>query len=483
VNRIFSKGPLICIALFAFVWLIHRAVTQSLTLDEAITWTYWVDPIEPNHWEPHSNNHVLNSALMRITVWLFGLSELSLRLPALLGALVYLVSAVRFSLLISTERLVQVLALVCLAFNPFIMDYLVAARGYGLALGFYLTALVLLTEVILAEAETFDIMRRTVAVSVLAGLTISSNFSFAYACCALMGVWLVVVWRRDRSQVLPLVTAAIAPAAVVVLILAGHPLLRMSRDELFWGADRWSKVWADIQEASFHELNRNFVNPLLAQILQRVRPFLFPMLLLTLGASISLLWLQKRALLCLPTAFAAILGLTMLAHWLQWKLLKVPLPFERTSIFFVPIVTGLMLAIVAIPLPSFQWIRKASLCLVAFLAFYFVGTLRNDFFREWRETAEVRAAFSYIVELCRRHQLREVISNLNVTRSLNFYRRVQGVREVDEFPQHDPLPPGKPLYVLLVSRDGQFMKDHNLEVVWHGNISDLVVAVDRNRLP
>jgi hypothetical protein len=482
VNRNLSKGPLIGIAIFAFIWLVHRAFTQSLTLDEAISWTYWVNPIEPNHWEPNSNNHVLNSALMRVSVWIFGLSELSLRLPALLGGLLYLVSALRFSLLVCRERFVQVVAFLCFAFNPFIMDYLVAARGYGLALGFFMAAVMLMTKAILAEGGEIAPIRRTVTLSTCAGLAISSNFSFAYACCALVGVWLVFTWRRHRTELPALLVAAVAPVTVVLLVLAGHPLIRMPKDELFWGADRWSKVWADIRDASLNELNRHLVNPLLIQVLEAIRPFLLPLLMLCVIASVAVLWLRSRAQLRLPFALLAVFGLTMLAHWIQFKLLKIPLPFERTSIFFVPLITALVVAVLAIQPPAFRWVRTATLCTSALISLYFVGTLRNDYFREWRETAEVRAAFSYLVDFCRQHQVREVISNLNVTRSLNFYRQVQGVREVDEFAQHDPLPPDKPIYVLLVARDGQLMKDQNLEVVWHGNISDLVIAVRRDLL-
>ena len=40
---------------------------QSITIDEADTYLVWVARSNPSHWEASSNNHVLNSLLMRLS--------------------------------------------------------------------------------------------------------------------------------------------------------------------------------------------------------------------------------------------------------------------------------------------------------------------------------------------------------------------------------------------------------------------------------
>ena len=55
---------LILTASFAVIWIVHRAMVQSMTVDEANTFLYWVAPDSPTHWSSESNNHVLNSTLM-----------------------------------------------------------------------------------------------------------------------------------------------------------------------------------------------------------------------------------------------------------------------------------------------------------------------------------------------------------------------------------------------------------------------------------
>src|SRR5260370_24302386 len=174
---------LVITACFALVWIFHRAFVQSLTLDEVITWIYWVAPDSPTHWEPHSNNHVVNGALMRLSIWLFGLSEMALRAPALLGGVLYIFSMYRLCMLLASGRMLQWALFVCFVYNPFVMDYLVAARGYGLALGFLSLAMYLLARMVVRSenADEHEILNHAAGISVCAGFSFAANFTFAYA--------------------------------------------------------------------------------------------------------------------------------------------------------------------------------------------------------------------------------------------------------------------------------------------------------------
>ena len=80
-------------AIFALLWAVARACVQSITIDEADTYHFWVAPHGPSHWQAASNNHVLNSLLMRLFISVFGVSHLSVRAPALLGAALYIFAA------------------------------------------------------------------------------------------------------------------------------------------------------------------------------------------------------------------------------------------------------------------------------------------------------------------------------------------------------------------------------------------------------
>lgn len=69
---------------------VYRAETQSITVDEAFTHTrFVVPPFAAMHTFYDAGNHVLNTLLAKLSVSLFGVSELALRLPSLLGGLLY----------------------------------------------------------------------------------------------------------------------------------------------------------------------------------------------------------------------------------------------------------------------------------------------------------------------------------------------------------------------------------------------------------
>jgi len=79
---------------------------------------------------------------MWLATQIFGTSELTVRLPALLGATLYITASYRLCRLLSRSLVLQLALFVCLVYNPFIFDYLVTARGYALALGLLMWAIV-----------------------------------------------------------------------------------------------------------------------------------------------------------------------------------------------------------------------------------------------------------------------------------------------------------------------------------------------------
>src|SRR5262249_18328303 len=127
--------PLALLAVFA--WNVYRARAPPVTCDEAPTYPWDLRPGPPTipsgrRLEP--NNHILHTLLVWADVQLFGLSQLSLRLVSLAGGLVYLVAARRLCLLLCGPRALALLGFLLLTLNPLVLDFLVAARGYGLGL-------------------------------------------------------------------------------------------------------------------------------------------------------------------------------------------------------------------------------------------------------------------------------------------------------------------------------------------------------------
>src|ERR1700722_18943946 len=89
------------ISLALLVYTIYRACSLSLTIDEAYTFLNYVpmrfmDIISNNiatNTVVSANNHILNTLLVKLFTWLFGTSELVLRLPSLIGHVIYLIAS------------------------------------------------------------------------------------------------------------------------------------------------------------------------------------------------------------------------------------------------------------------------------------------------------------------------------------------------------------------------------------------------------
>ena len=113
--------------------MVYRAVQQDVTMDEAVTVSHWVLR-DGYQWTPDTNNHMLNTLLMKISTSVLGVTPFSVRLPALLGGIGYSVSALLLALTLFGRTWRSGCVFVILTLNPFIMDYLCVARGYSIAM-------------------------------------------------------------------------------------------------------------------------------------------------------------------------------------------------------------------------------------------------------------------------------------------------------------------------------------------------------------
>jgi uncharacterized membrane protein len=125
---------------------VYRAVTQSIVHDEALTYQlYLVRPCPEMFRVFSANHHFLNTLLMYLCGNLFGISEWSLRLPALAGAALYFAAVYRIAHQEFGTGYTFLLAVVLLTLHPLTLDFMVAARGYGIALALWMWSLALLT--------------------------------------------------------------------------------------------------------------------------------------------------------------------------------------------------------------------------------------------------------------------------------------------------------------------------------------------------
>lgn len=193
------------ISLFFTLYLVERAIRVPLMFDEATTYLNYISANPLAIFSLSSaNNHFLNTVLTKASWALAGNSELALRLPNLLGYLVYLA----FSFLILNrfiqKRAVVVLGFLLLSVNPYLLDFFSLSRGYGLSLGLLMAALFFFFSFMDEKFRAGPHGGRYLRCSlVAAGLAVLSNFSLLNVYISLVAiafVLLVALNSKDRPR-------------------------------------------------------------------------------------------------------------------------------------------------------------------------------------------------------------------------------------------------------------------------------------------
>lgn len=215
-----------------FAAAVCAAATRPVVHDEAMTWNRFVSGGLGAIFDPQifdTNNHVLHSILCLGSTRLLGPTPLGLRLPALLGTLVYLLIMRRICRRLLGPRPLMVAALALLALNPVIFSHFSLARGYSLALAFFALAcwqfLEVLTRVSPARPP-WAMKPRLLAASLFMGLSIAAQPYFVYANSALAGAFLPLAAiaagahrRRSGRAVAALMSLACLPGAALVWLV------------------------------------------------------------------------------------------------------------------------------------------------------------------------------------------------------------------------------------------------------------------------
>lgn len=180
----------------AFGYTLLRAWLVPVFHDEAATVVYFCglpyDRILDRH---HPNNHFFNTVLIKVCIRLWGMSEIIIRIPALIGHVLYLVGIYKICRLVA-RREVMVGGCVLLTLNPFMLELFSAARGYALSLGFFSLATYFLLGRLQSKSLA-DAKRCILWAVMLMSLSAVSHFSFFQ----IYASFLVLIFAIDRFYV------------------------------------------------------------------------------------------------------------------------------------------------------------------------------------------------------------------------------------------------------------------------------------------
>jgi len=238
----------------------HKALTASFTHDESLTFNHFVNaPLADifSYRIASSNNHLLNTLLMKASAAIFGISPFALRLPNLLAYLGFMV----FSLLLlrKTAPWIMLPGFMLINCNPYLLDFFALARGNGLSYCFLMGSLWFFVR--------FDKRRKTgdYFLSILfASLGVLCHYTLLYYLLSLViagNLWPLLkrLITRDPGSFSPgmFVKMNLANLLFFValgLVIAG-PLRKLSAgDQFYYGGDAgfWKDTVGSLVETFFY---------------------------------------------------------------------------------------------------------------------------------------------------------------------------------------------------------------------------------------
>jgi hypothetical protein len=212
-DRFGGEGlAIFALALIRLAICCYRAAHQSLSIDEAFSYHNYIGgPWSNIASQYYANNHVLFSILAKLSIRTFGTSEFSLRLPTLVAGFAFILGAGWLLRLTISSRPIRWVTLVALSLNPLILDFSVAARGYGLAFA------------LLIWAIYFSVRRQYILCGSLLGLAIATNLTMAFPAVSL--ALTAAILDKDRlSDRLRVLFELMIPAAIIAIAICYLPL-------------------------------------------------------------------------------------------------------------------------------------------------------------------------------------------------------------------------------------------------------------------
>lgn len=426
---------------------VRRARKQSVTVDEARTYLNYVDaPWRAVFVDYDANNHVLNTLAERLTASVFGVSEFTLRLPSLAGGALYLAAVFLLCRRLFGAGPLLLLSVATLTLNPYVLDFLSAARGYGMALAFFLWAL----EFVLRYFEQAD-PKQLWRASAALGLAAAANLTLVFPGVVLAGAVAVVLAARREWRVLA--DQFMLPGLVVAFVVLAIPLSRATGCNFYVGAPGLGETLESLVLSSL-EYGGAPVLPWLRGFSLRLAPAALGGCVL-LGA--WLVWRRRRAfapeerffLLCVGP-LAGSVALTAALH----KLWSLPYPVYRTGLYLIALscLTGFaLLRLAARRRATALTVLPAGIVFFSLCVVQFALRWNSRFYLDWFYDARTRDLVGMIE---RRHTAgggATVAVTWPLGQTVEFYQRVRRLDWLQV--KHRQLDPGPADYYILTFDD------------------------------
>jgi hypothetical protein len=394
VNYILRLIPVLLI-LLAFSMTLWRAANLSIVHDEALTVNVFVPRSyayilgltgEINGHYP--NNHPINTALIKLSTSILGTSEITVRMPALLGHLIYMVAAYYLVTFLFTKQWKRIIALSFLIFHPFLIDFFSVARGYGLSLGFLMTGITLMVKCVDKPShKNFKFSELGLFFSALAA---TNNLTFIYVYLALLICHFFIILRTFHRIRLPLFIRGFVFSLIPILLVYSRNFWAVYTQGQYNVGGKGG-LWIDTLPSIVRATLYRFDPSMSYQIIRIV------FLIVT---AVGFWVIIKKARKPVPIFLSMVFLLTTFGVYIATKIFHMESITERYAIYFIPLISLFLLSFWQSleSIPKIRFFRIILVGAIVFLIGYYISSIQFKYYYTWHYDKNSKEAFAALIE-------------------------------------------------------------------------------------
>ena len=355
-------------------------------------------------------NHVLNSLLVKLTAYLFGVSEFSLRLPNLIGHLLYLYFSWKIIRMLTKDKFLAIAGFILVNVNPYMLDFFSLSRGYGLEISMMVVSIYLLM-MFRQKGKSAYIWGSMI----MSALGVLSNFTFipVYFCMILLINFLVLVeFVRQKKSLKSSLMGMVKVNVPILVISAGlaalvvGPIIRLEAIGEFSARANKEGFWDNMFRSVIrHSLYGQFSSDAMQNNLTIVFQALSAMLVMLLAWYIYKdRWEATRSGFFLTFSLLLVICLWF---FLQHIVMGSRYPQQRTALFILPLFLFTLIACLdfvahykklVIPLRILTWI------VTLFILVHFYNSANFRYYFDWPNDADTKIMLEENLESMKQSQ-------------------------------------------------------------------------------
>jgi len=486
----FGCSEKICLAIAAavFIYTCFRAALISISHDEALTFLIhsrgsFKDILGHTLWFS-SNNHLINTFLIKLCVGLFGNSEFVIRMPALLGHALYL-SGMLMILKLFMNGVPLLLSYGLAVTNPFLVDFFSCGRGYSLAVGFMIMGVYYIFRGIVYPEE----YRAKDDVIAVLMFTLSVLSHLAYLNVYLSFVGVLLIQRMYAPKKFGIAVASVAVSAIILRSIYNTGVIQRISMSLFeWGGIRG--FWTDTVSSLLNHVlyGQPYSGSRLICWSSRL---IFAFYVISLAVVVYAILKRKLK----QPEYGLLVWVTCLLFFIavgmrmEFAFFKIKYAIGRAALYIIPIyVIMISLLLKTAVFIARKWARR--MVLGALYVLIFVVLVHNavcfniTHFYTWGFDAHTKEAMNIIraASTDKIHSLRKVTIGINwiFEPATNYYIFKDNLYWINWTTRNGP--DGEYDYYYFCDGDKDIVNKHNLKIIRHFEIFESYVALPNKNI-